>query len=159
MLVTHLVNLFFYLICSCGAATWLLEMATEYPACSFTGIDISPMFPTEIKPRNVQFMQRNAVEGLPFPDETFDFVFMRIMYLSFTKEQWENVVRELSRVLKPGGWIELMECNQYLTNMGPLAKKYVRKGKVDYEQFENNNNNDSRMHLLIDDRLVSPYFI
>src|SRR6185369_10108053 len=35
---------------SCGAATWLLEMATEYPACSFTGIDISPMFPTEIKP-------------------------------------------------------------------------------------------------------------
>uniref|UniRef100_A0A1D1YLI9 Demethylmenaquinone methyltransferase n=1 Tax=Anthurium amnicola TaxID=1678845 RepID=A0A1D1YLI9_9ARAE len=112
----------------CGAATWLLEMATEYPTCFFTGIDISPMFPAEIKPKNVHFIQRNAIDGLPFPDGTFDFVFMRMMYLSFTADQWENViVRELSRVLKPGGWIELMECDQSLTDMGPLTTDYADK--------------------------------
>ncbi|CAG8748121.1 5675_t:CDS:2, partial [Cetraspora pellucida] len=57
----------------CGPATWILEMASEYTSSSFTGIDISPVFPSNIKPRNVEFYQMNVLDGLPFEDNTFDF--------------------------------------------------------------------------------------
>lgn len=51
----------------CGPGTWLLEMSTKYSRSSFTGVDISPIFPAEIKPRNLNFYVANVLEKLPFP--------------------------------------------------------------------------------------------
>ncbi|CAG8751442.1 19777_t:CDS:2, partial [Racocetra fulgida] len=77
----------------------------------FIGIDISPMFPTGIKPPNLTFHTANVLKGLPFPDDHFDFVYMRFLIIAFTEDEWSTVISELIRVVKPGGWIELMEGN------------------------------------------------
>ncbi|CAG8514636.1 57_t:CDS:2, partial [Acaulospora colombiana] len=107
----------------CATGTWTLEMATEYPLAKFTGIDIIPIYPSEIKPKNVEFEIANILNRLPYEDGTFDFVFMRSMSLTFTTQEWEEVViSELIRVLKPGGWIEIMESDPLWFGAGPATE-------------------------------------
>src|SRR5690348_16704283 len=91
-------------------------MASDYPNSHFYGIDMSAIFPTEIHPKNVEFLQLNFLNGLPWPDEYFDFVYQRFMLFSFTVEQWSYVIKELLRVTKKGGWLELFDTS---TDMGP----------------------------------------
>ena len=83
-------------------------MAEMYPKATFIGIDISPIFPTETKFSNVTFFVANVLNGLPFEKNTFDFVFQRFLSSSHTNKQWEEVINELIRVLKSGGYLELM---------------------------------------------------
>jgi len=40
------------------------------------------------------------------------------MLSAFTTSQWMNVLKEISRVLKPGGWIEMMEFERNFYNVG-----------------------------------------
>ena len=81
-------------------------MASEYPGADFYGIDIVPVFPQTIKPANVTFQVANVVNGLSFPDETFDYVFMRLMSTAFSEEQWrEKVIKEILRLTKVGGYV------------------------------------------------------
>ncbi len=104
-------------------------MATDYPDAHFCGIDISPIFPTEIHPQNVQFRQINVFNGLPWPDEHFDFVYQRLMMFCYTVEQWNYVLKELLRVTKKGGWIELFDSS---SDAGPKAtnlKKFFDSGE------------------------------
>ncbi|CAG8753584.1 5821_t:CDS:2, partial [Dentiscutata erythropus] len=80
-----------------------------YPLTKVIGIDISPHQPSQIKPKNFEFIKANVLERLPFDDNTFDFVFQRLMNIGYTKEKWPEVINELVRVLKPGGFLELCE--------------------------------------------------
>ncbi|CAG8582694.1 1557_t:CDS:2, partial [Acaulospora colombiana] len=108
----------------CGPATWILEMASEFPGNKFIGVDLSPIFPTSIKPQNVELRQLNVLTcGLPFESDTFDFVYMRFMNLALTESQWPELTRELVRVCKPGGWVECMESDMQFDNEGPLSSK------------------------------------
>ena len=88
----------------CGPGAWCLDMATKYKNSKFIGLDISPIFPTEIKPNNTTFQECQILDGIPYEDQTFDFSHMRFMFPSFDETQWRTyVVREVSRVLKIGG--------------------------------------------------------
>ncbi|CAG8711220.1 11385_t:CDS:2, partial [Dentiscutata heterogama] len=93
----------------CGPGTWSFDIATTYPLTEIIGIDISSHQPTQIKPNNFEFIKANAQERLPFDDNTFDFVFQRLLVLGHTKEKWPKVINEFVRVLKPGGFLELCE--------------------------------------------------
>ncbi|CAB4444700.1 unnamed protein product [Rhizophagus irregularis] len=106
----------------CGSGTWILEMASEYPNAHFTGVDIARLYPLEIKPENVSFAQANVLVGLPFPDDTFDFIHMSFMLFAFTLKNWEIAINELIRVCKPGGYVELMEKDIFWFNEGPFCK-------------------------------------
>lgn len=65
-------------------------MATEFKHAHFYGIDISPNYPTAIKPPNTFFIQYDILnpKGLPFPDSYFDYVFMRQVYTCFSSSDW-----------------------------------------------------------------------
>ena len=95
---------------SCGPAIWTLEMASMYPNSKFTGIDIAPTFPIQTKPLNVEFLQSNIMkDGLPYADNTFDYVFCRLVNFSYTANTWKLIINEICRVCKVGGYIEFME--------------------------------------------------
>ncbi|CAG8612279.1 691_t:CDS:2, partial [Gigaspora rosea] len=96
--------------------------STTYQGSTFIGIDISPIFPTGIKPPNLTFYATNVLKGLPFPDNHFDFVYMRNLIIAFTEDEWNTVIGELIRVVKPGGWIELMEGNLEFEGEGACAQ-------------------------------------
>ncbi|CAG8583936.1 17258_t:CDS:2 [Funneliformis caledonium] len=107
----------------CGPAMWTLEMATEYPKSKFVGVDIAPTFPVRVKPNNVEFLQENILTGLPYADNTFDYVICRFMMFAFTTKDWEVAIKEICRVCKVGGYIEFMEKDILFWNEGNFTRK------------------------------------
>ncbi|KAI7857000.1 S-adenosyl-L-methionine-dependent methyltransferase [Circinella umbellata] len=93
----------------CGSGSWVMEMAIEHPNARVTGIDMSDMFPAAIRPENVTFKLTNIIDGLPYDDNTFDFVHMRQLIVGLRATEWPNVITEIFRVLKPGGLVQLVE--------------------------------------------------
>ncbi|CAG8795917.1 35284_t:CDS:2 [Gigaspora margarita] len=107
----------------CGPGVWLLSTSLEYPLTQFYGIDIAPVFPKEIKPENLEFIQSDITNGIRFDDNYFDFVRMNLLSTSLQENQWVYVIEELVRVLKPGGYIEIMEPEFQFYNIGPYFSK------------------------------------
>ncbi|RHZ78345.1 hypothetical protein Glove_166g23 [Diversispora epigaea] len=95
----------------CGPGTWVIDMASTFSSAIFIGLDISPMFPSDQKkPHNASFLQSNLLDGLPFPDNIFDFTHQSLIATALEESQWKDeAILELIRVTKPGGWIEFME--------------------------------------------------
>ncbi|KAG0740013.1 hypothetical protein G6F57_010653 [Rhizopus arrhizus] len=87
----------------CGPGTWIMDMATEYPNSEFIGIDMCDVFPNNIRPVNVTFKIVNILEGLPFEDDTFDMANLTLFILALKKDQWIPLLKEIKRVIKPGG--------------------------------------------------------
>ncbi|PKC02614.1 S-adenosyl-L-methionine-dependent methyltransferase [Rhizophagus irregularis] len=112
----------------CGPAMWTLEMASLYPKSKFTGIDVAPIYPVEIKPLNVEFLQVNIVKhGLPYDDNTFDYVFSRFKGFSYTIKDWKFVISEICRVCKIGGYIEFMEKDVKFDIKNDFTKKELSR--------------------------------
>ncbi|KAI9307640.1 S-adenosyl-L-methionine-dependent methyltransferase [Cunninghamella echinulata] len=94
----------------CGTGTWTMEMSTVYPSSTFIGIDKLPIFPKDIKPKNCHFRTMDLTTlPLPFPDQSVDYIFQRDFNWALQSHQWKDLIKEYLRILKPGGWIELME--------------------------------------------------
>lgn len=74
---------------------------------------------------NLDFYQVNVIDAkLPFEDNQFDFVMQRLVTASFTVSDWKNVLAELVRVTKPGGYIQLLEIDYNTFNLGPNGRKW-----------------------------------
>ncbi|CAO3673606.1 unnamed protein product [Rhizopus stolonifer] len=98
----------------CGPGTWIMDMATDHPNSEFIGIDMCDVFPNNIRPANVRFQIANVVERLPFEDNTFDIVNFTLFILALKKNQWIPVLKEIERVIKPGGLILSREVSMLL---------------------------------------------
>ncbi|KAI8342782.1 S-adenosyl-L-methionine-dependent methyltransferase [Chlamydoabsidia padenii] len=109
-----------------GAGTWILELATEYTEADFYGIDIATMYPTTIKPGNANFQQHDILKlSLPFDDESFDFIYMRQMMTSLTKSQLVRFLTEITRVLKPNGYLEIVDVECQIQRAGPATSSLI----------------------------------
>ncbi|KAK3822153.1 MAG: S-adenosyl-L-methionine-dependent methyltransferase [Linnemannia gamsii] len=106
-----------------GTGVWALEMAHEFPKAEIHGVDISAIFPTEIKPPNCHFQLCNILEGLPFPDNHFDFIYQRLLVYALSPAQRRQVNAELLRVLKPEGFLQLVESDGIVYNPGPQMER------------------------------------
>ncbi|RUS14685.1 hypothetical protein BC937DRAFT_93478, partial [Endogone sp. FLAS-F59071] len=102
---------------NCGPATWLFDVATEHPAIDCVGVAVSKeTFPTSVKPPNLSFQVANVLQGLPFAEETFDLVQLRQQVTVFQTKDWLRVIKEVVRVTKRGGYVQLIEPNvRFLT--------------------------------------------
>ncbi|RUS16443.1 S-adenosyl-L-methionine-dependent methyltransferase [Endogone sp. FLAS-F59071] len=109
----------------CGTGIWSIEMAREYPNSEFVGADLLDVFKasTAVAPPNVRFQIANTLE-LPFEDNSFDYVFQRLQTVCFRESDWPIVIKELVRVTKPGGWVELIEAEARIKNIGPETQKF-----------------------------------
>ncbi|GBB84446.1 hypothetical protein RclHR1_11000002 [Rhizophagus clarus] len=127
----------------CGTGTWILDMAREYhPSNIYVGIDVSSILPDEnSRLPNTGFIQCDLLNGIPFPDSTFDFVCERFtIYPDLTYSQWKYLFSEMKRVLKPGGYLEIMEYRVDYDNPGPITQnrndqvlKYLNSKGIDPE--------------------------
>jgi ubiquinone/menaquinone biosynthesis C-methylase UbiE len=92
----------------CGTGIWAIEVADNYPQTRVYGIDISPVQPVYV-PDNCCFYLENALEGLSFHDEKFGLVQSRCLGAGIPDRLWSSYIREIWRVTKPGGWVQLIE--------------------------------------------------
>ena len=108
-----------------------MEMAADFQKPHYVGIDMAPVFPKSTFPSNIEFFQSNFLEGLPYEDNTFDYIHMQFLSCDFAESQWENIVcKELARVLKPGGWLEICDPEFEFVNCGPTTKRLNLAGKI-----------------------------
>lgn len=110
----------------CGTGRWVVEMATEFPGAEVVGLDL--VRPDNLAPMvaalgpladHVSFVEADLRQPLPFPDASFDFAHMRLMYDDIPTEQYLAALRELVRVTRPGGWVECAEPGEVIYQPGP----------------------------------------
>jgi SAM-dependent methyltransferase len=102
-----------------GTGRWAMEMAALFPQANVVGLDLIPPpadgaasalgHGLDRRPPNYVYVQGSVLDGLPFPDATFDFVHQRLLVAAIPEERWPWVVGELLRVTRPGGWVESLE--------------------------------------------------
>lgn len=94
------------LCCGSGQATQILVQHSP----AVTGLDASPL--------SVQRAQHNVpqaeyveawAEDMPFSDNCFDLVHTSMALHEMTPEQRQQIIQEVYRVLKPGGWFALVD--------------------------------------------------
>jgi ubiquinone/menaquinone biosynthesis C-methylase UbiE len=71
--------------------------------------------------------ERGHAESIPFGDARFDVVFSICIFHHTPKESHPRMVREMARVLKPGGWLFTFEHNPF----NPLTRWVVSRCPVD----------------------------
>ncbi|KAI8890271.1 S-adenosyl-L-methionine-dependent methyltransferase [Backusella circina FSU 941] len=107
----------------CGPGWWTRDMAKLYPNSEFIGIDMAKFFVTKDLPSNVTFKNMNITTGLNFQDEHFDFVFQRFLVMGLPPDQYKQCLKEIKRILKPGGSIEIIELVNDYAKAGPAFKQ------------------------------------
>ncbi len=99
----------------CGTADWTIALAEATGTKgNVTGLDFSESMLAAGRPKtaqypNVTLVQGNAME-LPFPDGSFDYV--TIGFGLRNVPDYLTVLKEMNRVLKPGGMIACLETSQ-----------------------------------------------
>ncbi|KAI8640364.1 S-adenosyl-L-methionine-dependent methyltransferase [Parasitella parasitica] len=109
----------------CGAGFWSSDMASQYPISYFTGIDIDKnVLPSSSLSKNVFYQRIDLVElPLPYEDATFDFIFIRSMMDTLPDSMWDDVLKELVRIMKKGAYIECVEAYDNLFDAGPCMSR------------------------------------
>ncbi|TFK64986.1 S-adenosyl-L-methionine-dependent methyltransferase [Pluteus cervinus] len=100
--------------CGTGTGIWPNEVARIVPpGVHVEGADISPRFSP--LPGQISAFTFHALSTLDLPFEwenRFQLVNQRLMLGSFSRPQWETVIQNIYRVVKPGGWVQLVEIQQ-----------------------------------------------
>lgn len=106
-----------------GTGIWVSEMTRQFPESLIVGIDLSDRSFKEATTERYVFRVGNVLTGLPFPEEFFSFTHQRLLVAGITAEKWPRVVRELVRVTRAGGWLELVEIDDQMHNAGPATAR------------------------------------
>jgi ubiquinone/menaquinone biosynthesis C-methylase UbiE len=114
---------------ACGPGQWVRDVARQYPHIQATGGDISQLMiayaTTLIKDiPNAHFLNMNAQKPLPFPDQSFDFVQVRLVTAFLHTSQWPGLLQECQRVLRPGGMLCLIEGENFGTSNSAALEQY-----------------------------------
>lgn len=120
----------------CGtSATWIIDMANDFPESTFYGVDIVEPFSlsTDIStshiPSNCKFEKADVLDGLAYQSNTFDYVHQRMMYAAYSVDYIDFIFQEIKRVTKLNGWVEVVEGDIVPKNAGPKFAHLMESAK------------------------------
>jgi demethylmenaquinone methyltransferase/2-methoxy-6-polyprenyl-1,4-benzoquinol methylase len=114
----------------CGTGDMTAALLAERPPASkpVTGLDFSPEMLGRARAKyaasNVIWVEGDAMH-LPFPDASFDLVTSAFGFRNLSN--YAAGLREIHRVLRPGGRIGILECNQPTGLSGALYNLYFQR--------------------------------
>ncbi|KAK3902809.1 S-adenosyl-L-methionine-dependent methyltransferase [Staphylotrichum tortipilum] len=99
-----------------GTGIFLQRLQTSHPNATLDGYDISPaMFPPPQQQQHLPNMSLRVLDvKQPIPPElqgAYDLVHVRLLAAAMLPAEWGPVVRNVARLLKPGGWLQWEECD------------------------------------------------
>lgn len=110
-------------------AVWDIELAFEFPHTRIVGIDYETLAVSSLTHtvKNFSFINasiHNGDTGLQqFQENTVDYIMMRDVWLFNTPDRkWKTLLKEMYRILKPGGYIEIYEQSIYTDETNRLVK-------------------------------------
>ena len=106
-----------------GTGQWAFDLCAEFPDAVVVGFDLEPSKPDQ--PANYRFVHGNLLHGLPFATDRFDFIHQRLLVPGIPLKRWAEVVAELVRVARPGGWVELVEADWAIESGGSASERLV----------------------------------
>ncbi|KAI9348828.1 S-adenosyl-L-methionine-dependent methyltransferase [Pilaira anomala] len=109
----------------CGAGAFLMDMASEYPKSTFVGADTVPMAEIVCGIPNISFVLGNVLDGLSLAENSFDYIQMRVLGNLLTRDQWPVVLKEVYRLLKPGGCVGFFEYEPRETGNNDCARVFT----------------------------------
>jgi SAM-dependent methyltransferase len=110
-----------------GTGQWGFETCQLFDSALVVGLDLVSGKPDQ--PPRYRYVRGNLLHGLPFADDQFDFVHQRLLIAGVPVSSWPAVVAELSRVTRPGGWVELVEIAYAAERLGPAAQRVEEVGR------------------------------
>ncbi|OCL14893.1 hypothetical protein AOQ84DRAFT_370870 [Glonium stellatum] len=108
---------------------WLHQLTLTLPntaANTYIGTDINPgFFPTAHGPEYI-FYKHNVADPWPESEHcTFDLVHQRLSLPGAAPATLSTAVQNLFDLVKPGGWIQLVEAEQIGPNSGPVFAQFL----------------------------------
>ncbi|KAF9922736.1 hypothetical protein FBU30_007133 [Linnemannia zychae] len=89
---------------------------------SATPVPVGSNFKSMLCPRNCTLLPDVPLNRLPFTNEQFDFVYQRRQSVVLMSTEWQRTILELFRVLKKGGWVQILEPDLHLRGGGELCQ-------------------------------------
>ncbi|KAF9906805.1 hypothetical protein EC991_000248 [Linnemannia zychae] len=111
-----------------GPPTTIPEKAASFG--SFTKV---PPAMLDSMPSNCFFHKADTTRGLPFPDNTFDFCRIRLVLWGYHLNSFPDLLSELIRVTKKGGWIEFVDmdpCIKKANETGTRINEWIKTGLI-----------------------------
>ena len=100
----------------CGAGLSAFAIQQAYPEARVTGLDLSPYFlaiadyRTRQRGENLTW-RHAAAEATGLPDASFDLVSFCLVFHELPQRVTRQIFREARRLLRPGGYLALMDMN------------------------------------------------
>lgn len=90
----------------CGSGSWIMDVARDFPHCSAVAVDLVPMQSPNMPPNC-----RSEVDDINLGLEHFygDFDVVHARLISSGIKDYHRLVDQISRVLRPGGLVNLLE--------------------------------------------------
>ncbi|KAI5463782.1 S-adenosyl-L-methionine-dependent methyltransferase [Mariannaea sp. PMI_226] len=95
--------------CGCGPGDWAVDVAQQYPNAEVLGIDVSPHVLPQNPPDNVELQVDDLNGRFTFESNYFDLVHSQAMAGGIHANRWRSYIRDIFRVLRPGGWCQMVE--------------------------------------------------
>jgi ubiquinone/menaquinone biosynthesis C-methylase UbiE len=124
----------------CGTGQWALETLQQFPCARMTALDIDPvLFKHFLKKHphsysreldRLHFLLADATKPLPFADGTFDFAHTGIPDTFLSEEDWPHLIREMARVTRTEGWVEILASGQLFTEQTSEVCNTLREAEV-----------------------------
>ncbi|KAI8976982.1 S-adenosyl-L-methionine-dependent methyltransferase [Pilobolus umbonatus] len=111
----------------CGAGFWALDIANKYPNAHVIAMDIFSGEDKRLKghpsiniPTNMTYEYGDIRSKLPCSDNSIDFIYQRDTIHFLSQDKWPHLLDEFMRILRPGGYIELVEYDFLISDPGPV---------------------------------------
>lgn len=100
-----------------GTAIWSFNMSKIYKNSNFYDINVSPFYELYKKQRQnenyhlikIKFWNKNKKHLFDYKDNTFDYIYQRLINTTIDKNYWLKILKELYRICKPNGYVEIVE--------------------------------------------------
>jgi len=120
----------------CGTGRTLHQISLAHPTMQLHGVDLSPAYIRAARQRlhavpELTLAVENG-EALPWADATFDIVTSTYVFHELPRNARRNVVREMLRVVKPGGLL-VIEDSAQLSESGEIGSA-LRQFPLDFHE-------------------------
>ena len=141
-----------------GDGLWMLDALDEYPKATFLGTDINETHFKQIAhklPPSISFKKQDLLAAWAEEDKNrYDLVHMRYCLSNFVVEKDAEVVRSLLELVKPAGYIELIEADMLSFEGGedhPGFSEFMRYAAQAFPEVKMNSSAGPKLKTWIED--------